>query len=226
MIRNLYKKIKKMNKIIAPSILAADFSKLGSEIDMINKSVAEWIHIDVMDGAFVPNITFGSKVIKTIKNSTDKVLDVHMMVEKPERYFENFKNAGADIITIHLEASTHLHRNLQMIRNLGLKAGVAINPHSNVKLIEDVLNITDLILVMSVNPGFGGQKFIERTYEKLTTLKSILDKRGLTPYIEVDGGVDINNVNKLAEAGANVLVAGSAIFNSDNPIDYINKLKS
>ena len=215
-----------MNKIIAPSILAADFSKLGSEIDMINKSDAEWVHIDVMDGAFVPNITFGSKVIKTIRNSTDKVLDVHMMVEKPERYFEDFKNAGADVITIHLEASAHLHRSLQMIRNLGLKAGVALNPHTNVKLLEDVLDITDLILIMSVNPGFGGQKFIERTYEKLSILKSMLDKRGLTPYVEVDGGVDINNVKNLTEAGANVLVAGSAVFNSANPIDYINKLKN
>lgn len=216
----------KMNKIIAPSILAADFSKLGSEIDMINKSVADWVHIDVMDGAFVPNITFGAKVIKTIRNLTDKVLDVHMMVEKPERYFEDFKNAGADVITIHLEASPHLHRNLQLIRDLGLKAGVAINPHSSVKFLEDVLDMTDLILVMSVNPGFGGQKFIERTYEKLSILKSMLDKMGLTPYIEVDGGVDINNVQKLTEAGANVLVAGSAVFNSANPIDYINKLKN
>ncbi len=213
-----------MKKIIAPSILAADFSNLSAEIDMINRSSAEWVHIDVMDGAFVPNITFGAKVIKTIHRLTDKILDVHMMVEKPERYFDDFKNAGADIITVHLEACPNLHRSLQNIKDIGLKAGVAINPHSNVMLLEDVLNIADLILIMSVNPGFGGQSFIERTYEKLRTLNKMLKEQDVDPYVEVDGGVGLENAAKLLEAGANVLVSGSAVFKAKSPIKYIDKM--
>ena len=210
--------------IIAPSILAADFTKLHREMDMINKSRAKWVHIDVMDGAFVPNITFGAKVIKTIRGLTDKILDVHMMVEKPERFFEDFKKAGADIITVHLEASPNLHRSLQRIKDLGMKAGVAINPHSNVLLLEDILEITDLILIMSVNPGFGGQTFIDRTYDKLKILKKLIDNQNLNPFIEVDGGVKLENTVKLYNAGANVLVSGSAVFKSENPIDYIDKM--
>ncbi len=213
-----------MKTIIAPSILAADFTNLGKEMEMINKSRAEWVHIDVMDGAFVPNITFGAKVIKTLRKLTDKILDVHMMVEKPERYFEDFKNAGADIITVHLEASPNLHRSLQKIKDLGMKAGVAINPHSNIMLVEDVLEIADLVLVMSVNPGFGGQSFIERTYEKLKTLQNLLKSQGVNPYVEVDGGVGLNNASKLIAAGANVLVSGSAVFKAKEPIEYIGKM--
>ncbi len=213
-----------MKQIIAPSILAADFSNLSAEMEMINRSRAEWVHIDVMDGAFVPNITFGAKVIKTIRGLTDKILDVHMMVEKPERYFDDFKNAGADIITVHLEASPNLHRSLQNIKDIGLKAGVAINPHSNVMLLEDVLNIADLILIMSVNPGFGGQSFIERTYEKLRILKKMLKEQDVDPYVEVDGGVGLENAAKLLEAGANVLVSGSAVFKAKSPIKYIDKM--
>ncbi|HEB62744.1 MAG TPA: ribulose-phosphate 3-epimerase [Bacteroidetes bacterium] len=213
-----------MKQIIAPSILAADFSNLSTEMEMINHSSAEWVHIDVMDGAFVPNITFGAKVIKTIRGLTDKILDVHMMVEKPERYFDDFKKAGADIITVHLEASPNLHRSLQNIKDIGLKAGVAINPHSNVTLLEDVLNIADLILIMSVNPGFGGQSFIERTYEKLSTLNKMINEQGVDPYVEVDGGVGLDNAAKLLEAGANVLVSGSAVFKAEDPVGYIDKL--
>ena len=211
-------------KIIAPSILAADFSRLSDEVTMINESVAQWIHIDVMDGMFVPNITFGSKVIKTLRELTGKTLDAHLMVVQAERFFEDFKNAGADIITVHLEASTHLHRNIENIKNLGLKAGVAINPHSNVMLLEDIVNIVDLVLVMSVNPGFGGQKFIQNSYNKISKLKDLLIRQNSNALIEVDGGVNTGNAKRLFEAGADVLVSGSAIFKSANPIEYIKDL--
>ena len=213
-----------METIIAPSILSADFSQLGSEIEMINKSNAQWIHIDVMDGAFVPNITFGPWIVRTIRKLTDKVLDVHLMIEKPEKYFEDFKNAGADIITIHYEASTHLHRSIQKIKSMGIKAGVSINPHTNVILLEDIVEYADLILLMSVNPGFGGQKFIPNTYKKIKDLQKIMDNQNVRSLIEVDGGVSIDNAQELINHGVNALVAGNAIFKSDNPLDYIKRL--
>lgn len=213
-----------METIIAPSILSADFSKLGSEIEMINKSEAQWIHVDIMDGMFVPNITFGPWIVRTLKKITDKVLDVHLMVEKPDRFFEDFRNAGADILTVHYEACTHLHRSIQKIKSLGMKAGVSVNPHTNIMLLEDIIPYVDLVLIMSVNPGFGGQKFIESTYQKIEKLKTMITEQNLKVQIEVDGGVSIENAEKLISSGTEVLVAGNAIFKSENPMEYIKKL--
>jgi ribulose-phosphate 3-epimerase len=213
-----------METIIAPSILSADFSKLGTEIEMINKSEAQWIHVDIMDGMFVPNITFGPWIVRTLKKITDKVLDVHLMVEKPDRFFEDFRNAGADILTVHYEACTHLHRSIQKIKSLGMKAGVSVNPHTGVNFLEDILPYVDLVLIMSVNPGFGGQKFIETTYRKIEKLKTMITEQNLKVQIEVDGGVSIDNAEKLIFAGAEVLVSGNAIFKSENPKEYINSL--
>ncbi len=203
--------------IIAPSILSADFLNLGKDIEMINNSQAEWIHIDVMDGVFVPNISYGIPIIKAVRKATTKLLDVHLMIIQPERYFEAFRNAGADIITFHYEASTHLHRSISLVHELGMKAGVVLNPHTPVNLLSEILPDLDLVLIMSVNPGFGGQKFIENTYSKITSLKKMINAIGRHTLIEVDGGVDLLNAKKLLQAGADVLVAGNAIFSSKDP---------
>lgn len=215
-----------MSQIIAPSILSADFGNLQSEIEMINQSKADWIHVDVMDGVFVPNLSFGFPVLDIIHRWAKKPLDVHLMIVHPENYFENFKKSGADTLTIHYEASTHLHRNIHAIRDLGMNAGVALNPHTNVSLLSDVIRDIDLVLIMSVNPGFGGQKFIENSYRKISDLKELIFKHGSRARIEVDGGVNLENAPRLANAGADVLVAGNSIFNSADPKKIIALLKS
>ena len=215
-----------MNKtIIAPSILAADFARLKEEVEMLNDSRADWLHIDIMDGVFVPNISYGIPVTEAIGKYARKPLDVHLMIVKPENYVEAFKNAGAEIITVHYEACPHLHRNIQQIKNLGCKAGVSVNPHTDVSLLEDILADIDLVLIMSVNPGFGGQKFIERTYHKISKLRDMAEKLNKNLIIEVDGGVTLENAGKLIDTGATALVAGSFVFNSTNPKDTIGKLK-
>lgn len=213
------------NHIIAPSVLAADFNNLGRDLEMINQSNADWLHVDIMDGRFVPNISFGAAIVKSMKKVCNKPFDVHLMIEEPGRYIPEFRDAGADVITVHLEACPHLHRVIQQIKETGAKAGVAINPHVNVNQLEDVLEDVDLICLMSVNPGFGGQKFIYQTLPKLRKLKEMCDVRNLSPYIEVDGGVGLQNAEKVLQAGANVLVAGSAVFKSENPTQTIDKLK-
>lgn len=215
-----------MKHLVAPSILSADFANLKQEANMLNASKADWYHIDVMDGAFVPNITFGMPVIKAIKEHATKPFDVHLMIEKPERYIKAFKEAGADILTVHLEACTHLHRTIQEIKEAGMKAGVAINPHTSVFLLEDILADIDLVCLMSVNPGFGGQNFIENTYVKIEDLREMAEETNPNLLIEIDGGVSDKNAEKLIEVGADVLVAGSFVFNSDNPSETIAKLKS
>ena len=212
--------------LIAPSLLSADFSKLGKAAALLDRSDADWFHLDVMDGRFVPNITFGMPVIKAIRPLSDKPFDVHLMIAEPERYIEDFKKAGADILSIHLEASTHLHRSLQAIRQCGMKSGVALNPHSPVESIEHVLAETDLVCLMSVNPGFGGQKFIESTYEKVRRLKAMIRAQGTNTLIEIDGGVSDANAQLLKEAGADVLVAGSYVFGSADPEKTIAGLKA
>jgi ribulose-phosphate 3-epimerase len=213
-----------MTKIIAPSILSADFNALGRDIDMINKSEADWFHVDVMDGVFVPNISFGFPVMKGLKNRANKPLDVHLMIVQPERYIQQFADAGADVLTVHLEASTHLHRTLQEIKDAGMKAGVALNPHTSIYALMDVLEDIDLVCLMSVNPGFGGQKFISKTLEKTEILKNEITKADLNTLIEIDGGVALNNAKDLFQAGADVLVAGSTVFNSENPSKTISEL--
>lgn len=212
--------------IIAPSILAADFANLQADISMLNDSAADWIHVDVMDGVFVPNISFGMPVIKAMKKHAKKPMDVHLMIVEPDRYLETFKEAGADILTVHLEASTHLHRTIQQIKALGMKAGVAINPHTSISLLKDVAADLDLVCLMSVNPGFGGQKFIENTYTKTSELKALLKATKSTAKIEIDGGVNLDNATKLIAAGADVLVAGNFVFTAPNPKEVIQRLKS
>ncbi len=213
------------NVLVAPSFLSADFLHLGEQIDMINGSNADWFHLDIMDGVFVPNISFGFPVISQIKKRAQKPLDVHLMIVDPDRYLERFREAGADILTVHYEACTHLHRTVSQIKSLGMKAGVSINPHIAVELLQDILPFVDMVLVMSVNPGFGGQKFIENTYKKIRRLNRMRELMGLDFLIEVDGGVGPGNARDLVEAGADVLVAGSAIFGADDPLAVIDTMK-
>ena len=214
-----------MSHKIAPSMLACDFSKLKSEIDLINKSDADWFHLDVMDGVFVPNISFGMPIVKSISKYSKKSLDVHLMICNPDLYIENFKAVGAEILTVHFEACTHLKRTIDEIKNKGMLAGVALNPHTNVQNIFDIANEIDLVCLMSVNPGFGGQKFIERTYKKLDELCDIRSRENANFLIQIDGGVDELNGKKLINHGADVLVAGSSVFNSKNPTEKIKNLK-
>ena len=211
--------------IIAPSLLACDFANVQSECEMLNKSQADWFHIDVMDGVFVPNISFGMPVIQAMKKHSQKPMDVHLMIVQPERYIKEFKAVGADILTVHYEASTHLHRTLQAIKDEGMKAGVALNPHTPVSLLKDTIHDIDLVCMMSVNPGFGGQKFIEHTYTKVKELKAIINEAGSDTLIEIDGGVTSENATALVDAGADVLMAGSFVFKSKDPIATIAQLK-
>ena len=212
--------------IIAPSLLAADFLNLGKACEMLNESEAEWFHLDVMDGSFVPNISYGLPVIEQIKSTTSKVLDVHLMIVSPEKYIGDFKKAGANILTVHYEACPHLHSTLHQIKAHGMKAGVALNPHTAVDLLKDVIKDIDVVCVMSVNPGFGGQKFIEHTFEKVKALKQMITNAGASTLIEIDGGVNENNAAKLVQAGADILVAGTTVFKASDPKQMIVTLKS
>lgn len=212
--------------LIAPSLLAADFLNLQQACTMLNESEADWFHLDVMDGRFVPNISFGLPVIEQIRTATKKICDVHLMILEPEKYAEAFKKAGADILTVHLEACTHLHRNLQQIKSFGMQAGVALNPHTPVSLLKDVLADVDVVCIMSVNPGFGGQQFIPYTYDKIRELRRMIDEKGLSVKIEIDGGVTVENAKNLIDAGADVLVAGNTVFKSSDPKQTIAQLKA
>jgi len=214
------------SKYIAPSVLAADFANLQRDVEMINDSEADWFHIDIMDGVFVPNISFGMPVLRDIAKHASKTIDVHLMIVDPDRYIKTFANLGSDILTVHYEACTHLHRTLQAIKAEGMKAGVALNPHTNVNVLEDTIKDIDLVCIMSVNPGFGGQSFIENTYKKVTQLKEMIVKNNANTKIEIDGGVTSKNAKALVDAGADVLVAGSFVFKSDSPKQTISELKN
>lgn len=214
-----------MKKMIAPSLLSADFGRLNEEIDMINNSDADWFHLDVMDGMFVPNISFGFPIIEQVKKQAKKPLDCHLMIVDPDRYIQRFRDAGADIITVHIEACPHLHRSIQLIKSVGAKAGVVLNPHTSISLIENVITDLDVVLLMSVNPGFGGQKFIPQTVQKIKQLRQLIIETNSKAIIQVDGGVDLNNCKELFAAGAEVLVAGNAVFKSENPTQTISLMK-
>jgi ribulose-phosphate 3-epimerase len=214
------------NTIIAPSVLAADFANLQRDIEMINDSQADWFHIDIMDGVFVPNISFGMPVLEAITKHAKKTIDVHLMIVEPDRYIKTFKDLGANLLTVHYEACTHLHRTLQAIKAEGMKAGVALNPHTSIDVLEEIINDIDMVCIMSVNPGFGGQSFIENTYSKIEKLKTLIIRKGASTLIEIDGGVTNKNAKQLVEAGADVLVAGSFVFKAENPIATIEDLKN
>lgn len=213
------------NRLIAPSLLSADFGNLQRDIEMLNRSQADWFHVDVMDGRFVPNISFGFPVMKTVREHAKKFVDVHLMIVEPEKYVEEFINQGADLVSVHYEACTHLHRTINLIQDKGAKAGVVLNPSTPVLMLEDIISEVDLVLLMSVNPGFGGQKFIENTYKKISETKDLILTNNSTALIEVDGGVNVDNAAKLFDAGADVLVAGNAVFSSENPEKTIELLK-
>jgi ribulose-phosphate 3-epimerase len=212
--------------LIAPSLLAADFLQLQAACDMLNKSEADWFHLDIMDGRFVPNISYGPMLVNFFRKTTTKFCDVHLMIEEPERYAEAFKEAGADMLTVHYEACRHLHRNIQQIKSLGMQAGVALNPHTPVELLKDILQDVDMVLLMSVNPGFGGQSFIPHTINKIKRMREMIDEQLLNVKIEIDGGVTLDNAKRIIEAGADVLVAGSTVFKATDPIQTIAALKA